>query len=100
MTLLNLEISQRLFRILLGVSLMAVGWWVAEGPIWAVSLRVVALYPLLTGLIGWCPVMSLWEQRRVQASHFIERGIEGGVEPSAVSGRGPEREEAERKREG
>ncbi len=63
MTLLNLELYQRLFRLVLGVYLMSVGWWGAEGPIWAVSLRVVALYPLLTGLVGWCPAKSLWRQR-------------------------------------
>ncbi len=64
MTLSNLELRRRLLRLMLGALMLAIGWWgiEADGSVWAVPLRVVALYPLLTGLVGWCPMVSLWDQ--------------------------------------
>ncbi len=38
--------------------MLIVGWGSAWGS-WTLALRVFALYPLITGLAGWCPVYAL-----------------------------------------
>lgn len=48
----------RLLRIVLGVVLLIVGFGVMDGTA-GVIVGIVAFVPLLTGLIGWCPLYSL-----------------------------------------
>ena len=48
----------RMLRIALGALLMVIGWQ-ADAGVWVVPLRVLALYPLVTGLAGWCPIYAL-----------------------------------------
>lgn len=64
----NLKSPGRWLRISLGVFLLYVGWSVdiPSSEAWAtglthslVALRIVGLYPLITGLAGWCPIRSL-----------------------------------------
>ena len=48
----------RTFRIVFGLFLILAGY--VTGGTWGIVLYVVALVPLLTGLIGWCPLYSLF----------------------------------------
>ena len=47
----------RVVRVALGLIMLVVGWG-SDGS-WVPALRVFALYPLITGLSGWCPVYAL-----------------------------------------
>ena len=47
----------RVLRVALGLIMLVIGWG-SDGS-WALALRVFALYPLITGLTGWCPVYAL-----------------------------------------
>lgn len=50
----------RVLRITLGAVMLAVGWTgVVEGAPGAV-LGVLGFVPLLTGLVGWCPIYALF----------------------------------------
>jgi hypothetical protein len=49
----------RLFRVGLGVVLLVVGFGVVGGTA-GLIVGIVALVPLLTGLVGWCPLYSLF----------------------------------------
>jgi len=48
----------RTFRIVLGLLLILFGY--VSGGTWEIVLYVLALVPLLTGLIGWCPLYRLF----------------------------------------
>lgn len=54
----NLRRLDRLARIVLGLGMIAVGWGSADG-LPAFALRIFALYPLLTGALGWSPVLEI-----------------------------------------
>lgn len=58
MEVLNVGTWDRFLRIALGALLLAIGWIAPDG-ILPIALRVVALYPLVTGLVGWCPIYAL-----------------------------------------
>ena len=47
----------RILRVALGLIMLVVGWG-SDGA-WIPALRVFALYPLITGLAGWCPIYAL-----------------------------------------
>lgn len=49
----------RVFRVVLGVVLLIVGFGVMTGTAGLV-VGIVAFVPLLTGLVGWCPLYSLF----------------------------------------
>ncbi len=58
MTFRNTSTWDRGIRIAVGLIMLVLGWQAnAEG--WSLSLRVFALYPLITGLAGWCPIYAL-----------------------------------------
>ncbi len=48
----------RVFRVALGLLMLIIGWS-SESAFWAPALRVFAIYPLITGIAGWCPVYAL-----------------------------------------
>ena len=54
---MNAGATDRVVRVTLGVVMLAVGWG-SDGS-WVLALRVFALYPLITGLVGWCPIYAL-----------------------------------------
>jgi hypothetical protein len=56
---LNLSPWDRGLRILAGALMLTAGWagWAPE--VWGVALKVFGWVPLLTGLVGWCPLYSL-----------------------------------------
>jgi len=49
-------------RVALGVVLLIVGFGVMGGTAGAI-VGVVAFVPLLTGLVGWCPIYSVFRFR-------------------------------------
>jgi hypothetical protein len=62
----------RAVRVVLGVALMIVGFGVVGGTGGTV-LGIVAIVPLLTGIVGWCPLYTVLgirtNGRRDQAAH-------------------------------
>lgn len=60
----------RIARVVLGVALLIVGFGVMGGT-GGVIVAVVGLVPLVTGVVGWCPVYTLLKFRtnRSAASH-------------------------------
>lgn len=67
LNLFNLSCCDRVLRFGSGAVLMVMGWTTQQGDLfvyssaatWFVSLRVFALYPLITGVVGWCPLKTL-----------------------------------------
>ncbi len=54
----NTGVWDRAFRVALGVLMLVIGWQ-SDGGAWSLALRVFALYPLITGIAGWCPIYAL-----------------------------------------
>ena len=63
----NEGLVDRIIRVALGVALLVVGFGVIGGTAGTVA-GVVGLVPLLTGLVGWCPIYSLLGLRTNKAS--------------------------------
>lgn len=55
----NLAARDRAVRILLGLGMLYLGWSALVDGVWAIALVVFAWAPLLTGMLGWCPVYSM-----------------------------------------
>ena len=62
MTYVNEAGWDRIARVAVGVALLALGFGVVGGTVGTV-LGVVGLVPLLTGLVGYCPIYSLLHVR-------------------------------------
>lgn len=52
----------RVARVIVGVVLLVLGWGVIGGTAGTV-VGVFAFVPLLTGLVGWCPLYSVFHFR-------------------------------------
>jgi hypothetical protein len=50
----------RIIRIVLGLAMLVLGWGGFVGGTAGVILMWLGFVPLLTGLIGWCPLYSLF----------------------------------------
>lgn len=59
MSFRNLSTPDRVFRIVLGLTMLFVGWSGLVGGLGEIALRVFAWVPIGTGLIGWCPIYAL-----------------------------------------
>jgi hypothetical protein len=59
MGFVNVATGDRVFRVVLGVAMLAAGWggWVPG--VWGVALEIFGWVPLVTGLLGWCPFYAL-----------------------------------------
>jgi len=57
---LNTANWDRFLRVGAGLVMLWLGWHLSEGVL-ASALRVFALYPLISGLAGWCPIYALLE---------------------------------------
>jgi hypothetical protein len=55
----NLAAWDRALRIVLGLAMLLLGWSDLVDGLWAIALVVFAWVPLLTGLVGWCPVYAM-----------------------------------------
>jgi hypothetical protein len=57
----------RIVRVVLGILLLYLGWGgVVTGGLGAV-LKILGFLPLLTGLVGWCPLYALFKFGTKQA---------------------------------
>jgi hypothetical protein len=55
----NEGVTDRIIRVVIGVVLLALGWGeVVDGTLGTV-LKVLGFVPLLTGLVGWCPLYAI-----------------------------------------
>lgn len=74
MSIKNEGTIDRVLRVILGGVMLALGWTgVVEGAPGAV-LSVLGFVPLLTGLVGWCPLYALFGVSTCQAeSKSIQR---------------------------
>lgn len=57
----------RIGRVVLGIVLLIVGFGVMDGGA-GLIVGLIGLIPLLTGLVGWCPLYSLFGFRTNKAS--------------------------------
>lgn len=59
MRLVNEAGWDRALRIIVGIVLMYVGWGGVVSGTAGTVIGVVGLVPLLTGLVGWCPLYAV-----------------------------------------
>ena len=55
----NLAAWDRALRIVLGLAMLFLGWSDLVDGVWAIGLVVFAWVPLLTGVVGWCPLYAM-----------------------------------------
>ncbi|MGB9586218.1 MAG: YgaP family membrane protein [Anaerolineales bacterium] len=67
MSFINEAGWDRIVRVLLGIVLLYLGWAGVVSGGWGVFLKVIGFVPLLTGLIGWCPLYTLFKFRTNKA---------------------------------
>ncbi len=53
----------RALRVALGLALLALGWGGVVSGVWGQVFKFLGFVPLLTGLIGWCPIYALLKIR-------------------------------------
>lgn len=59
MSFMNEGTADRAIRIIAGIALLALGWGgVVDGTLGTV-FKFLGFVPLLTGLVGWCPLYSI-----------------------------------------
>ena len=57
----------RIVRIVLGVVLLYLGWAGVVTGGWGTFLKLIGFVPLLTGLIGFCPIYAILKVRTNKA---------------------------------
>lgn len=57
----------RIARVVVGLVLLYFGWSGVVGGTLGSVLKILGFVPLLTGLIGWCPLYSLLKFRTNQS---------------------------------
>lgn len=55
----NLAAWDRVLRIVVGLGMLFLGWSDLVDGLGAIALVVFAWVPLLTGLVGWCPLYAI-----------------------------------------
>ena len=63
MKFINQSTVDRIVRVVLGIVLLALGWGGVVGGGWGVFLKVIGFVPLLTGIVGFCPIYALLKLR-------------------------------------
>jgi hypothetical protein len=58
---MNVASWDRIARVVLGIILLVLGWAGVVAGGWGLFLKIIGFVPLLTGLIGWCPLYSLFK---------------------------------------
>ena len=53
----------RIVRVALGIALLYLGWAGVVTGGWGTFLKVIGFLPLLTGLVGFCPLYALLKVR-------------------------------------
>lgn len=49
----------RVIRVIIGLAMLALGWGGMVTGTLGVIFKVLGFVPLLTGIVGWCPIYSL-----------------------------------------
>ncbi len=57
----------RVLRVVLGIVLLVLGWGGIVSGGWGTVFKVLGFVPLLTGLVGWCPLYALLKVRTNKA---------------------------------
>lgn len=55
----NLAVWDRVLRIAVGLSMLGLGWSDLVDGVGGIALVTFAWVPLLTGILGWCPIYAL-----------------------------------------
>ncbi len=55
----NEAVWDRILRIVLGGIMIYLGWFVLTGSLWGATLKIFAVIPIVTGIIGWDPFYTL-----------------------------------------
>jgi hypothetical protein len=55
----NVANWDRIARVVLGIILLVLGWGGIVSGGWGVFLKIIGFVPLLTGLLGYCPIYGL-----------------------------------------
>lgn len=59
MSFVNQSSWDRIIRVVLGVVLLYLGWAGIVTGGWGTFLKVIGFVPLVTGLVGFCPIYAL-----------------------------------------
>jgi hypothetical protein len=51
----------RIVRVVLGIVILILGWGGIVSGGWGLFLKIIGFVPLLTGLVGFCPLYSLFK---------------------------------------
>jgi hypothetical protein len=57
----------RILRIVLGALMLFLGWTGVVGGTLGVVFQWLGFVPLITGLVGWCPLYAILKLRTVKA---------------------------------
>jgi hypothetical protein len=64
---LNESNLDRIIRIIIGLVILALGWLVVVPGTLGLVFKILGFVPLLTGLIGFCPLYALFGMRTNKA---------------------------------
>lgn len=67
MKFVNESVADRAIRVAAGLLLLVLGWGGIVTGTAGTVLKFLGFVPLLTGLIGWCPLYSLFKIRTNKA---------------------------------
>jgi len=60
---INESQTDRIIRILLGIILLVLGWGGFIGGTWGIIFKILGFIPLITGIVGFCPIYALFKFR-------------------------------------
>ncbi len=67
MNFANESITDRIVRVVIGIVLLALGWSGIVPGGWGLFLKIVGFIPLLTGIVGYCALYSLFKVKTKKA---------------------------------
>ncbi len=67
MSFINEAGWDRIVRVLLGIAILYLGWTGLVGGGWGIFFKIIGFLPLVTGLVGWCPLYTLLKIRTKKA---------------------------------
>ena len=56
----NVSRVDRVARVTLGLVILSLGWSGVVGGWLGMTFRIVGFVPLLTGIVGWCPLYTIF----------------------------------------
>lgn len=67
MSFINEANWDRIARVVVGLVLLGLGWGGVVGGGWGTALKIIGFVPLLTGLVGFCPLYTVFRFRTNKA---------------------------------